>query len=809
MLSGAGVVLADGVPAHYLVLGIDATGAVRPRFHAFVTLADERPKHSEEDLLGWLRRDSAEGDHVAVRLHDHSGRIVLREILAVPRWQRLEQGLHGEPEPDPLAESPVPLAERAFVVRVPRLPGTRLQVSVAGSSDGELATGNRVDTWFDLDALAEDRSLALAGFAPETRRLAAPAPTSGNRVDLLVLGDGYTAAQTAKFASDSSALLASFFGIPPYSAYSNYFNVTPLFTASNQSGADHPPYTASCPVAYPPTCCSDPLMQSDPLRGTFVDTAFDGAYCSTNTHRQVTVSPSKVLAAAAAAPDWDEIVVLVNDSTYGGSGGSFSVVSTNVNAVDVARHEFGHTFSRLTDEYTTAYPGFPACSDVAGAAPCEANATDQTSRALLKWAPFVLPTTPLPTPDTTAYAGVVGLFQGARYRPTGIYRPERSCLMNTLGVPFCAVCRQEFVLRLYRGGWGVPAAGIDVIEPGSESPSPGVVSLTFPASRTFSVGVLQPVGGPPVALAWSVNGAAIPGATAASYTFTPGAPGRYQLTLTARDATTLVHPAMAGSSLVRTRSWTVNVSPLGDLSITKRDDGSARPGQSLVYTLVAQNTGPDPIVGATVADTLPPQVTAATWTCNASPGSSCPGSGAGNLNALVDLASGGSLTFAITGTVAAGTSRQIVNTATVVATGSFADVDPANNSATVTTPVARTMKLHTVPPCRLVDTRGAEGPALAGATSRTFAVAGRCQVPLTAWAVSVNLTVTQPSEPGNLRAYPAGTPLPLASSLNYAAGQTRANNMTLSLNAAGEASVFCGQAAGTAHLLLDVNGYFE
>ena len=122
-------------------------------------------------------------------------------------------------------------------------------------------------------------------------------------------------------------------------------------------------------------------MQSDPLRGTFVDTAFDGAYCSTNTHRQVTVSRPKVLAAAAASPDWDEILMVVNDTTYGGSGGSFSVVSTNVNAVDVARHEFGHTFSRLADEYTSPYPGFPACSDLAGPDACEANVTDQTSRA--------------------------------------------------------------------------------------------------------------------------------------------------------------------------------------------------------------------------------------------------------------------------------------------------------------------------------------------------------------------------------------------------------------------------------------------
>lgn len=809
LMSSAGVALADGVPAHYLVLGIDAAGTVQPRFHAFVTLADPRPSRSEEELLAWLRRGSTEGEHVAVRVHDSSGRIVFREAQAVPRWQRFEHGLHGEPVPSTLADSPVPLAERAFVVRVPRLAGARLQVAMGGTSDGERAMGSRLDYWADLDALAEDRSLSLAGFAPETRRLAAPAPTSGNRVDLLVLGDGYTGAQTAKFASDSEALLASFLGISPYSAYSNYFNLTPLFTASSQPGADHPPYAANCPVAYPPTCCSDPLMQSDPLRGTFVDTAFDGAYCSTNTHRQVTVSPSKVLAAAAAAPDWDEILVLVNDSTYGGSGGGFSVVSTNINAVDVARHEFGHTFSRLADEYTTAYPGFPACSDISGALPCEANATDQTSRALLKWAPFVLPATPLPTPDTPAYGGVVGLFQGARYRPAGIYRPQRSCLMNTLGAPFCAVCSQEFVLRLYAGGFGVPAAGIDTIEPGSESPAPGRVALTFPASRTFSVGLLQPVGGPPVVASWAVNGLDVPGANGSSYTFTPATPGRYQLRLTVRDVTPLVHPARAGSLLTRTRSWTVDVSPLGDLSLRKRDNGSATNGQPLVYTIVAANAGPDPVIGATVTDTLPPQVVAATWTCSASPGSSCPPSGAGNLNTLVDLAAGGSATFAIAGTVAVGTARQILNTATVAAPGSFGEIDSANNGAAVTTPVARTMKLHTVPPCRLVDTRGAEGPALAGATSRTFVVAGRCLVPPTAWAVSVNLTVTQPSEPGNLRAFPAGTPLPLASSLNYAAGQTRANNMTLSLNEAGLASVFCGQAAGTAHFLMDVNGYFE
>jgi uncharacterized repeat protein (TIGR01451 family) len=335
------------------------------------------------------------------------------------------------------------------------------------------------------------------------------------------------------------------------------------------------------------------------------------------------------------------------------------------------------------------------------------------------------------------------------------------------------------------------------------------VSMPFPSSRTFGVTLLQPMGGPPPTLTWAIDGVTVSGATAASYTFTPPAVGRYQLTLTARDATTLVHPAMAGSSLVRTRSWTVNAGPVGDLSITKRDDGSARPGLPLVYTIVARNAGLEPVTGATVADVLPPQVVAGTWTCSASGGSSCPASGAGNLNALVDLAPGGSATFVITGTVAAGTARQIVNSASVSAPVSFSDVDLSNNTAAITTPVARTMRFHTVPPCRLVDTRGADAPALAAAASRTFAVGGRCQVPSSAWAVSVNLTVTQPTAPGNLRAFPAGIPIPFASSLNYAAGQTRGNNLILALNATGQASVFCGQASGTSHFILDVNGYFE
>jgi hypothetical protein len=116
-------------------------------------------------------------------------------------------------------------------------------------------------------------------------------------------------------------------------------------------------------------------------------------------------------------------------------------------------------------------------------------------------------------------------------------------------------------------------------------------------------------------------------------------------------------------------------------------------------------------------------------------------------------------------------------------------------------------------PCRVLDTRDPAGPwggpALAANQSRSFTLAGRCAIPASARAVSVNLTVTQPWAQGNLRLHPADQPVPLASSLNYVAGQTRANNAVVGLSQAGALAVRCTQAAGTAHAVLDVTGYFE
>jgi hypothetical protein len=117
--------------------------------------------------------------------------------------------------------------------------------------------------------------------------------------------------------------------------------------------------------------------------------------------------------------------------------------------------------------------------------------------------------------------------------------------------------------------------------------------------------------------------------------------------------------------------------------------------------------------------------------------------------------------------------------------------------------------LFTVTPCRLADTRGAQGPALSPGADRTFTVAGLCGVPPTARAVSVNVTVTGATQAGDLRLYGAGTAVPFASAINYGPAQTRANNSIVPTGAAGQLAVHLDQALGSVHFILDVNGYVE
>jgi hypothetical protein len=140
---------------------------------------------------------------------------------------------------------------------------------------------------------------------------------------------------------------------------------------------------------------------------------------------------------------------------------------------------------------------------------------------------------------------------------------------------------------------------------------------------------------------------------------------------------------------------------------------------------------------------------------------------------------------------------------------------PSNRLEILSGPPPPPRRFNSLAPCRLIDTRSAAGPeagapALTAGGTRTVATASKCGLPRAAKALSANMTVTGPGAPGFLTLYPADSPsAPLASSINFRAGETRANNALLQLAADGSGlKVLNGSAAAT-HFILDVNGWFE
>jgi uncharacterized repeat protein (TIGR01451 family) len=258
-----------------------------------------------------------------------------------------------------------------------------------------------------------------------------------------------------------------------------------------------------------------------------------------------------------------------------------------------------------------------------------------------------------------------------------------------------------------------------------------------------------------------------------------------------------------------TETTTVTAAPRADLALAKSDGGvEGRWGQPLTYTLTVTNAGPAAASGAWVTDAFPSGITGVAWTCTATSGSSCPASGSGNIDAVVNLLSSGTATFTATGTVTPGVAS-LVNTAGVAPPPGVFDPAAANNTDSVTT-AAGPIRFYTLAPCRLADTRTTHPPALAANTSRDFDVGGVCGVPADARAVAVIITTVQQTHAGNLRLYPAGGPAPLASAINFVAGVARANNAIIRLGQDGRISVQCDMPPGAqTHFLFDAYGYFR
>ncbi|GMU44034.1 MAG: CSLREA domain-containing protein [Xanthomonadales bacterium] len=111
------------------------------------------------------------------------------------------------------------------------------------------------------------------------------------------------------------------------------------------------------------------------------------------------------------------------------------------------------------------------------------------------------------------------------------------------------------------------------------------------------------------------------------------------------------------------------------------------PGQQSTYVLLVTNSGPQSVVNARVTDILPPQFSAANWTCTAADGSSCPPNGNGNVDALVSIGSASSVTFELTATAQAGPEQVVTNTATVASPANAPDPDLSNNTSTDSDPM--------------------------------------------------------------------------------------------------------------------------
>jgi hypothetical protein len=238
-----------------------------------------------------------------------------------------------------------------------------------------------------------------------------------NRIDMVFLAEGYTAAQRASFLRTVRQVVTSWKKLFPWSEYFRLLNIYAVPLVSEQSGSDHP--------------------------GVDKNTALDSFYGCFDIPRLLCLDYSKALTAAAeSVPQFDFAIAVVNDPEYGGSGGPVSVFSVNKDAQQIFFHEIAHTFASLADEYETPNPTPPPFTEA-----LYPNVSRVKSRSAIKWRSWILPQTPVPTPATLT--DVIGVFVGAFFDPEEFVRPRADCLMRTLGVEFDAVCAEAHILEAF------------------------------------------------------------------------------------------------------------------------------------------------------------------------------------------------------------------------------------------------------------------------------------------------------------------------------------------------------------------------
>jgi hypothetical protein len=245
--------------------------------------------------------------------------------------------------------------------------------------------------------------------------------TSGdpaNKIDVVILPEGYTASEMDKFKVDCEKFVAGLFTFEPYTKNRDKFNIHCVLAPSAESGTDIP---------------GDKVWKNTLMNSSFY--TFDS-------ERYLMTYDNKSVRNLAANAHYDQIYILVNTTKYGG-GAIYNYYNTSVNSnassAKIFVHEFGHGFAALADEYDDGSSSFNDMYPL-NLEPWEPNITTLVNFES-KWKGMLRTNTPVPTPVEIGTGMKIGVYEGAGYVAKGVYRPTPDCLMRTFrGNEFCPVC---------------------------------------------------------------------------------------------------------------------------------------------------------------------------------------------------------------------------------------------------------------------------------------------------------------------------------------------------------------------------------
>ena len=247
--------------------------------------------------------------------------------------------------------------------------------------------------------------------------------SSTEKVDLVFIAEGYTAAEQEKFIADAKRFTDALFNTPPFDTRRNDFNVWAVVLASEESGTDISG------------------------KGIFKNTALNSGYYTFGVDRYLTTPDMKSIRDAVWNVPCDAVFLLINAETYGGGGmynfyacGTADHPKTPV----VFTHEFGHSFAGLADEYFSSEVAYQDFYNLKYE-PWEPNITTLVNFDS-KWKDLLPAKTPIPTPLNDEYKEGIGVFEGGGYLAKGIYRPKDHCMMRDYA-PFCPACSRA-ILRM-------------------------------------------------------------------------------------------------------------------------------------------------------------------------------------------------------------------------------------------------------------------------------------------------------------------------------------------------------------------------